>query len=105
MRSPNGAGPLDLQTALRGCMFHLQRGVLDSETLVEHVLELLPDAVAVGSRLNEDVRRQGRKAARHGPHVQVVRLDHAVLFGDGAANLAGRNGGGSSFQEDATGLP
>ena len=53
----------------------LERRVLDSELVVEQSLELAAATVAVLAGSNQNVRRQGGKAGRDRPHVEVVHLD------------------------------
>ena len=64
--------------------------MVEPKALVEHLLELEADAVAVGGRLDEDVGRERGEAARHRPDMQVVRVDDPGMGGDGAADLVGR---------------
>ncbi len=56
-------------------MVDLERHVAQLEALLEQALKAAPRTVAVGVRRDEDVRRESREAARHGPDVQVVHLD------------------------------
>src|SRR5881392_1727577 len=64
---------------LGGRVLDLEGRVLQAETLSQEPLELAPDAVAVGPRLDEDVRREGRELGRHLPNVEVVHLDYAGM--------------------------
>src|SRR4051794_17400453 len=58
------ARALDLQQPPRvlGLVLDLQGGVVDAEALVEHMLELVADPVAVVARGDEDVRGEGGEA-------------------------------------------
>ena len=75
--------------------------MVEPKALVEHLLELEADAVAVGGRLDEDVCRERGEAARHRPDMQVVRVDDPGMGGDGAADLVGRRRLGGGEEEDA----
>ena len=68
-------------------MIDLERRVVEAETLDQHALEPAPDGVAVGARLDQDVRRQRGKTTRDRPDVQVVDLDDVPDSGDLAADL------------------
>ena len=50
-------------------MLDLQRGMLDAETRVQHLLELLPDPMAIGISADEDMSGKRGKATRHSPHM------------------------------------
>ena len=61
--------------------------MLEAVALVEHALQLAAKRVAVGISTNKHVGRQGREAARHRPHMEVVHFEHAVLGHDRASDL------------------
>jgi multiple sugar transport system ATP-binding protein len=64
----------------------LERRVREAEALGQHALDRTADGVAVLPGLHEHVRGQRREPARHGPDVQVVRLDDVLLANDRAAD-------------------
>src|SRR5579864_9692598 len=79
---------LDLEGALgRGLVVDLKRGVTDPEAVGELPLKVAPALVAIGPGAHDDVGREGGKARRDLPHVEVVDLDHVRFGGQRAADL------------------
>ncbi len=78
----------------------LQGGVRDPEALVQQLLQLLPDLVAVVAGPDQDVGRQGGEARGDLPHVQVVDVGDARMAGEALADLAGLHPNGGGFEED-----
>src|SRR5271166_1269927 len=68
----------DLQQ-LTALVIDLEGRVVQAEALVQHPLELAARGMAVAIRRDEHMGRQGREAARHLPHAQVVDLGDAGL--------------------------
>src|SRR5207244_8570008 len=67
-RRRSGLGVLDLQG-----------GVAEPELVAEQFLEPAAGCVAVRVGCDEHMGRARGKAAGHGPHVEVVDLDHIAL--------------------------
>ncbi|MGH2805620.1 MAG: hypothetical protein ACRDL4_21680, partial [Thermoleophilaceae bacterium] len=65
-RSTNGKQPSVL------LMIDLEGGVLDAEALLDELLELAADGVAVVPGADEDVRGEGGEAGSDRPDVEVV---------------------------------
>ena len=79
----------DLEAPRGAHVFDLQRRVVDSEALVEEALELEANAMAVRPRLDEHVRREGRKAVGNRPDVEIVGLDDARVAAIAGPTSAG----------------
>src|SRR5919198_5135097 len=95
---------LDRRRARLG-MVDLQRRVREPEAIREGALEAASRRVTVGARRDEHVRREGRKAARHGPHVQVVHLDDVALRDERTSDRLRVGIAWSPLEEDARRLP
>jgi len=54
----------------------LQRGVFELEPFLKFSFEVAAEPVAVGAGVDEDMSRQGGKAGRNFPNVQIVYLDN-----------------------------
>ncbi len=86
-------------------MLDLEGRVVDLESLVDLVLEGKPLGVAVGLRLDEDVRGQGREARSDLPDVQVVHLDHPGHGDHRVADLVGVEAARCRLEEHPARLP
>src|SRR5260370_11091511 len=78
----------------------LQGRVSDPETVIQQLLQLFPDLVAVVAGADEDVGRQGGEARGDLPHVQVVDVGDARVGDEALADLAGLHPDGGGFEED-----
>jgi hypothetical protein len=64
----------------------LQRGVVEREPFAQQRLEPAPRGVAVGVRIDEDVRRQRGEVRADLPHVQVVNATMSAAMPSARAN-------------------
>ena len=69
----------------------LQCGVLDPETLSEHLFERAADAMAVSVGRDQHVRGEDRVARCEFPQVQVVHLTHVLGVSHRPADLSGNH--------------
>ena len=84
----------------------LEGRVVDPEALVQLVLELQPDRVAVGVLVDGDVGRERREAGRDLPDVQVVDLvDARVTPPSRGRSRPGRGPAGAASRKTRPGLP
>ncbi len=79
-----------LEPDVRPDVVDLERRVVEPEALMEHPLELEPDPVAVTGGLDEYMRRERRKAARHRPDMKVMGLDDTRMRGNRPSHVARR---------------
>jgi len=77
----------DRHQLIRARVVDLEGGVVDAEPLVDHLLELAPDAVAVISRCHQHVCRQRGEAGGDLPDVQVVHRVDVLVSGDREPDL------------------
>src|SRR2546430_2712215 len=81
----NGFAQLDRRRCALGVL-DLQRRVRQPEALHQGPLEASPGRMAIGAWLDEHVRRERRKAAGHGPDVEIVHLDDVLLLYESASD-------------------
>src|SRR4051812_30030393 len=101
-RGQNLAVPTDDVEQPVGRVVDLQGRVLDPELLVQDVLELAADAVAVLASADEHVRGEGGKARADLPDVEVVDVGDALVRAQGRRDLVGRDALRRSLEEHAS---